>query len=298
LVVLDEAQKVTNIGLTLKLLVDSYPELQVIATGSSSFELANKVLEPLTGRNTTLQLFPLSLGEIKDHFGSQEANRRLNSILIYGSYPEIIKLNGAEREERLLALAADYLYKDVFIFEKLRSSEILVKLLRALALQIGNEVSYNELSQTVGADKNTVSKYIQILERAFVVFRLSPYSNNARNELKKLRKIYFYDLGLRNAIIKNFNPPELRNDIGALWENLMIVERLKSNQIEGNRVNTFFWRNHERQEVDYLEEQGGKISAFEFKWTKQGVRAPVSFKSLYPKATFKEVNRENFWESI
>src|SRR3989344_4906770 len=241
LLVLDEAQRVRNIGLSLKLMADNFPDWQVIATGSSSFDLSNKIAEPLTGRKIEFYLYSFSLAELAEYYSVREVERLLERFLIYGTYPEIIK-NEAEAPERLKELAQSYAYKDVLQYQNIKNPEILEKLLRALALQVGQEVSYNELAGVVGADKNTIASYVQILEKAFIIFRLSPFSRNLRNELKKLRKIYFFDTGVRNALINNFNPVNLRQDTGALWENFIISERLKYNNNNNLKKNIYFWR--------------------------------------------------------
>src|SRR3989339_1071925 len=293
LIVLDEAQRVKDVGLTLKLLVDNFPNIQIIATGSSSFELSNKVIEPLTGRNVEFHLYPFSVQELLSVNDQLTVQRILERRLIYGMYPEVIKASGAEEEKAVRSIARDYLYKDILMFQDIKNPEILEKLLQALALQLGNEVSYNELSQLVGVDKNTIDSYIRILEQAFIVFRLPPFSRNIRNELKSLRKIYFYDNGIRNALINNFNFLDLRNDVGALWENFTISERIKWNQNKNKNCNIYFWRTHDGQEIDYIEESEGKIQAFEFKWKKQKYKAPKKFTDFYPKANVSLVHRDN-----
>lgn len=282
LVIIDEAQRVANIGLTLKLCADMIPEVQVIATGSSAFELADATSEPLTGRKYEYHLFPLSFGEMVAHHGVMVEKRLLEHRLIYGCYPEVVTSPGEERE--LLSLLADsYLYKDVFSLGLTKKPALLERIVQALALQIGSEVSYNELGQLVGADKETVERYIHMLEKCYVVFRLSSFSRNLRNELKKSRKIYFWDTGVRNAVIKNFNPLHLRQDIGGLWENFLVAERLKTNHYSGQPANYWFWRTHTQQEIDYVEEQGGVLSAWEFKWkTARPPRMPKSFLDAYP----------------
>lgn len=298
LVVLDEAQRVKNIGLTLKLLVDHFPELQVIATGSSSFDLSNEISEPLTGRKFEFHLFPFSLEEGSENFSHLELGRLLPRRLIFGMYPEVFLSGGREEGEILREIAGSYLYKDVLSYQRIKNPETLEKLLRALALQIGNEVSYNELSNTIGVDKKTVSSYIRILEKAFIIFRLGPLTRNLRSELKKLRKVYFYDLGIRNAIINNFNPLELRQDVGALWENFMIAERIKRNKNHGLICNTFFWRTHQQQEIDYIEERQGTFLGFEFKWRGRKYRVPRKFLNAYPESSVQIITRENYRDFV
>ena len=295
LIVLDEAQRVRDIGLTLKLMVDNFPELQIVATGSSSFELSNKIIEPLTGRKFEFYLYPISYNELKKYYASAlELRRRLERRIVYGMYPEVILHSGEEEKEVVKSITSSYLYKDILAFQNIKNPEVLEKLLQALALQLGNEVSYNELSQIVGVDKNTISNYIQILEQSFVIHRLSPFSRNIRNELKKLRKIYFWDTGVRNALINNFNALDLRQDTGALWENFLINERIKNNHNKNMDVNKYFWRTHSQQELDYIEEDGGKIRAFEFKWKKQKFRPPSLFVDNYKQATVELIHNENF----
>jgi predicted AAA+ superfamily ATPase len=298
LVILDEAQRVENIGLTLKLIVDTYPEIQIIATGSSSFDLAGKVSEPLTGRKIVYHLFPISINELLTINSRIEIDRLLNDRLIYGMYPEII--TGAGKPELLLReITNSYLYKDLFTFNEVRNPEVLWQLLQALALQIGNEVSYNELGSLVGLDKKTIMKYLQVLEAAFVIFRLPPFHNNPRKELGRKRKVYFCDNGIRNALINNLNPIGLRNDVGALWENFMISERLKKNSQVMETAGMFFWRGVQQGEVDYIEVSSGKVSAFEMKWgRKTRVTPPASFRALYPGVPFEVIHPGNYWHFV
>jgi len=293
LVVLDEAQRVKNIGLTLKLIVDNFPETQIIATGSSSFDLANEISEPLTGRKNEFFLYPFSLEELGQIYSEIEIDRLLENRMIFGMYPEII-LKKDDLEKSLKSLTQSYLYKDVLQYQNIKNPEILEKLLQALALQVGSEVSYNELANTVGVDKNTVASYIQILEKAFVIFRLSPFSRNLRSEIKKLRKIYFYDNGVRNALINNLNPLNLRQDQGSLWENFMLSERVKYNNNHALDKNLYFWRTQQKQEIDFLEESNGKIFAFELKWQKDKFSIPKSFRDAYPEAKTELINRKNY----
>jgi len=296
-VFIDEAQRVKNIGLTLKLFVDNFPEKQVIATGSSSLDLSDEIVEPLTGRKYEFQLFPFALSELKDKYSFLEIQRIFENRIIMGMYPEIVKKSD-EAEILLKSLASSYLYKDVLQYQDIRKPELLEKLLTALALQIGSEVSYNELANLLGVSKQTVANYIQLLEKSFVIFHLSPFSRNLRNELTKLRKIYFYDTGIRNAIINNFNPMEMRQDIGQLWENFMISERLKQNTIIGRQVNTYFWRTHQQQEIDYLEDAKGKLKGFEFKWKTGKYRIPKIFLKTYPGSEVQLISKNNFQEFI
>ena len=281
-VVIDEAQKVDNIGLTLKLIVDNMPDVQVIATGSSAFELRNCLNEPLTGRKYEYQMFPISSKEIYQSSGYLDLKGLLETRLIYGSYPDI--LNHANDARELLRMLTDsYLYKDILATDNLRKPDVLDKLLRALAFQVGSEVSYNELAQTVGTDSKTVERYIELLEKCYIIFRLHGLSRNLRNELKKAKKIYFYDNGVRNAVIQQFAPLELRNDAGALWENFFISERVKRNHYQLNYCNTYFWRTKSQFEIDYIEEQNGQMTVFEMKWNpkKANTSIPDAFLKAY-----------------
>jgi predicted AAA+ superfamily ATPase len=298
ILVLDEAQRIENIGLKLKLITDNLPEIQVIATGSSSFDLANRINEPLTGRKWEYNMFPLSYQEMVNHHGMFEENRLLAHRLVYGYYPEIVT-NPGEEEERLKLISHSYLYKDVLLWERIHKSDKLVRLLQALAFQIGSQVSYSELGSICGMDAKTIEKYINLLEQAFVVFRLPSFSRNLRNELKSSRKIYFYDNGIRNAVINNFNPVGLRNDIGFLWENYLVSERQKYNAYNQLNKNSFFWRTVNQQELDLIEEFGGQIHAYEFKWnSRKTVKLTKTFQNAYPEATFQVITPENIHEFL
>ncbi|MFC2102286.1 ATP-binding protein [Bacteroidota bacterium] len=296
LLIIDEAQRVENAGLTLKIIHDNCLDIQLIATGSSSFELTDKIKESLTGRKWSFRLFPVSFEELVNHFNKLELMRSLETRMIYGSYPEVINQAGNEKEV-LLELVSDYLYKDIFGLKEIRKPDILEKLVKALAFQVGNQVSSRELASLVQADKETVERYLYLLEEAFIIFRLPSFSRNLRNELKRSKKIYFIDNGIRNAVINQFNPLPLRNDSGALWENLMIVERYKYNEYNRLFKNTYFWRTTRQQEIDYLEEFDGKIFAYEFKWqnTKK-TRIPSAFATAYPDAQYKVIDKDNFFE--
>lgn len=281
-VVIDEAQKVDNIGLTLKLIVDNMTDVQVIATGSSAFELRNCLNEPLTGRKYEYQMFPISSKEIYQSSGYIDLKGLLETRLIYGSYPDILN-HASDARELLRMLTDSYLYKDILATDNLRKPDVLDKLLRALAFQVGSEVSYNELAQTVGTDSKTVERYIDLLEKCYIIFRLHGLSRNLRNELKKAKKIYFYDNGVRNAVIQQFAPLELRNDAGALWENFFISERIKRNHYQQNYCNIYFWRTKSQLEIDYIEEQNGQMTAFEMKWNpkKSNTSIPETFLNAY-----------------
>ena len=298
LVILDEAQKIRDIGIKLKLLVDNYPEMQIVATGSSSFELANIINEPLTGRFYSYQLYPFSLFELKQIYSETEVNRLLERFLRLGLYPEITKLGEQEAQKQISLIANNYLFKDIFTFQEVRNPEVLIKLAQMLALQLGNEVSLDELSNSLGVSIETVERYIILLERAFVIFRLPTFSRNLRTEIKKSRKIYFYDCGIRNALIRNFNPPSLRSDVGALWENFCLVERIKANQRKDLSPNQYFWRTYSQKEIDYLEDQNGRLSTFEFKWNKKKTKTPKEFLDAYKNAEFEVVSRENYLEFL
>jgi predicted AAA+ superfamily ATPase len=296
--IIDEAQRIENIGLKLKLITDNLPEIQVIATGSSSFDLANRVNEPLTGRKWEYNLFPLSYQELVEHHGMLTENRLLEHRLVYGYYPEVVS-NPGEEEERLKLICHSYLYKDVLLWERLHKSDKLVRLLQALAHQIGSQVSFNELAEICSLDPKTVEKYANLLEQAFVIFRLPSFSRNLRNELKSSRKIYFYDNGIRNAIINNFNPIALRSDVGFLWENFLVSERLKFNSYHLLNKNSFFWRTVNQQEIDLIEEYGGQLHAYEFKWnTKKTVRLTKTFENAYPNSTFNVITPGNLHEFL
>lgn len=298
IVVIDEAQRITDIGIGIKLITDNFPNVQVFATGSSSFDLSNKVREPLTGRKFEYYMFPLSFAELVEYNGLLEEKRLLAHRLIYGSYPDVVNNIGDERIV-LNELADSYLYKDILMFDKIKKSEKLVKLLQALAYQIGSEVSYNELAQTCGIDPKTVESYVQLLEQSYIIFRLGSFSRNLRNELKFARKIYFWDCGIRNAIIGNYQEPEARLDTGALFENYIISERIKKLKYEKSYAQSYFWRTSAKQEIDYIEDIDGKISAFEFKWNpKRKATVPLSFARSYSDAEFKVVTRDNYDEFL
>lgn len=293
-VIIDEAQRINAIGLTLKIIVDTMPDVKLFVTGSSAFELRNQLDEPLTGRKTTYYLYPISTQELFETEGLIAVKERLESRLIYGSYPEVITSNTPK--DVLMELAGSYLFKDVLQVDGLRRANVLEKLLTALALQVGSEVNYNELSKTIGIDRKTVEKYIDILEKCYIIFHLNSFSRNIRTELTKGKKIYFYDTGIRNAILKQFAPLELRQDIGALWENFFIAERMKYNHYRGQYVNTYFWRTTDKQEIDYIEEQDGELKLFELKWNpkKQNSRMPNVFLNTYHPNQTAIITRENY----
>ena len=298
IVFIDEAQRVNNIGLTLKLFTDQLKDIQVIATGSSAFELSSQVNEPLTGRKYEFMLYPLCFEEMVGHHGLLEEKRLMEHRMIYGYYPEIVSSQG--RETVLLKLLANsYLYKDLLNLEQIKKPVILEKLVKALALQVGSEVSYNELAKTIGADKETIEKYIDLLEKAFVLFRLPALSRNVQNEIKKGKKVYFYDCGIRNAIINNFNPIQSRTDAGALFENYFISERLKFLRYHGMEVDQYFWRTTQQQEIDLIEEEGGKMRAYEIKLNdKAKIRFPKTFIENYNNTDLFKVSQSNLEEFL
>lgn len=261
----DEAQRISNIGITLKIIHDQIKEVRVVVSGSSALEIANEMNEPLTGRKWEFNLFPISWNELLHHFGALQNFKNIPNYLIYGTYPEVIT-NPTNAENILKQIAGSYLYKDLLQYQGIRKPEVLDKLLLALALQMGSEVNYNELSRTIGVDRSTVEQYISLLEKAYVIFRVSPLARNVRNEINTTRKIYFYDNGIRNAIIGNFKSLEFRQDLGALWENFMISERIKLLNYQRWHGRTYFWRTYQQQEIDWIEEIDGKFSAFKFKW--------------------------------
>ena len=267
LLVIDEAQRVPNIGINLKIMVDNFPKVAVIATGSASFELASKISEPLTGRSLTFHLFPLSYGELCQALGAFEARHRLEQWMVWGSYPVPVTTDSSTLRERLLGeLVGAYLYRDILELEGVRRSEKIVDLLRRLAFQIGQEVSLNELASSLSLSRGTVERYLDLLEKVFVIFRLRGFSRNLRKEIAKNQRYYFVDNGVRNSLIQNFNPLSLRNDVGQLWENYLMIERRKVNQELQRSVNAYFWRTYDQKEIDYIEEWGGRLHAFEFKW--------------------------------
>lgn len=299
IVVIDEAQRVENIGMTLKRITDNFPNVQLLVTGSSSFELQNKLNEPLTGRKFEYHLYPLSTGELLDAQGLLSVKQTLESRLIFGSYPDIIN-HKEDAKELLCNLSDSYLYKDLLSLESVRRPALLGKLLTALALQVASEVSYNELAQTVGTDNKTVEKYIDLLEKCYIIFKLSGFSRNLRTELKRAKKFYFYDNGIRNAILQNFAPLALRQDMGALWENFFISERIKANQYAGRYVNSYFWRTNQQQEIDYIEESDGQFSLFEMKWNPKRANAqfPKAFLSTYDIKEKAIITPENWLEWV
>ena len=298
LVILDEAQKISNIGLILKILIDTYPDIQIIATGSSSFDLAEKISEPLTGRVDKFILYPFSFEEIEQKYNRFEISAKIENIMRLGSYPEIFFLPEQESIARLNEISSDYLYKDILSFGGIKKSAVIVNLLQMLALQLGNEVSYQEIATQLGISRLTVQKYIDLLEQSFVIFTLRAFSRNIRKEISKSVKIYFYDLGIRNSLIQNYNLLKLRNDTGALWENLMIIERMKRNSYRRIFANYYFWRTYDQKEIDFIEERGGKLCGYEIKWSSKKTKEPKLWKKSYSNAEFKIINRDNFFDFV
>lgn len=290
---IDEAQRIENIGITLKIIHDQIKSTQLIVSGSSAFELLNKTHEPLTGRKWNFNLYPISWTELEQHLGYLKAAQQLELRLVYGMYPDVINSVG-EEEEVLTLLSDSYLYKDVLSLTDIKRPEALRKLTQALSYQVGSEVNYAELSNLIDLDAKTVAKYIELLEQSFVVFRLPSFSRNLRNEIKRNTKIYFYDNGVRNAVIDAFNPLDIRKDIGALWENFLVSERLKKNRYEKKRVSSYFWRTKQKQEIDYIEEHKGELSAYEFKWSPtKKAKFSATFTKNY-EAELHLINKENF----
>lgn len=295
-VFLDEAQRIPGIGLTLKIITDQFNEVQLFVSGSSSFDLGNELNEPLTGRKWEYELFPISWEEYENKIGFIKAEQQIENRLLYGFYPEVINNPGKEREI-LKNLVNSYLYRDILAISGIRKSEVLEKLLQALALQMGQEVNYNELSQLIGINKITIQKYIEILEKGYIVFRLHSFSRNIRNEIKQNRKIYFSDNGIRNMILGNFTQLDLRMDKGALWENFLVSERRKQNLYKDTFAKMYFWRTKQQQEIDFVEENNGQITGFEFKWNNKKAKFPQSFIETY-KAKGHVIDRNNFREFV
>ncbi len=298
-VVIDEAHQIPNIGRALKLIIDTYPEIQLIATGSSSFDIGNRVNEPLTGRKFEYMMYPLSVGELVSHSGMLEEKRMLNHRLVFGSYPDVV-INQGDEVPILKNLVSSYLYRDVLQLDGIKKPSLLTSILSALAFQVGSEVSINEVAQLVGSNGHTVERYIDLLEKSFVIFRLRAFSRNARNELKKSQKIYFYDNGVRNAVIGNYSDLINRTDIGALWENYLMSERVKKLGYEGFYGYRYFWRTTQQQEIDLLEEVDGQLYAFEFKWNIKSKKdkIPRSFTNHYPDAITHIVTPDNYMDFL
>ena len=293
--IIDEAQRVPDIGLNLKILIDNHPAITILATGSASFELANKVNEPLTGRKLTFTLYPLSYPEISQALGAFETRAALERWLIWGGYPEIVTSPTHLRERLLGELVGSYLFRDLLELEGIRRADRLVDLLRLLAFQIGHEVSLSELAANLSINRQTVERYLDLLEKVFVIYRVGGFSRNLRKEITKNARYYFYDNGVRNSLIQNFNGLALRNDVGELWENFLMTERMKAHEYAGHLVNRYFWRTYDQKEIDLIEEQGGKLSGFEFNWSGAVKKATVQeFLAAYPMAEVTTISQENF----
>lgn len=299
IVVIDEAQRIENIGLKLKILVDAYPDRQIVATGSSSFDLANKIAEPLTGRTVQFTLYPLSLAELSRVWDETELSVQLENLLIYGSYPAVITASSLEEKTVLLKqLAADYLYKDVLSFDRVKKSEVLQKLTEAVALQTGNEVSYNELSNMLQIGKQTAVTYLDILEQGFILFRLTSYSRNLRQEINRSRKLYVMDTGVRNVLINNLNPLSLRTDAGALWESFIVSEFKKQQFWAASTAPLYFWRTYSQEEIDLVKDEGGVLHAYEIKWQKAKPRPPKNWLVAYPASQWRSITKNNFLDVL
>ena len=299
IIAIDEAQKIPNIGIGIKLMVDNIPGIKVIATGSSSFELAGQTGEPLTGRKTTLMLYPIAQMELLHQMNKYELSEKLDEFLVYGSYPAVLTANTSSQKTSILnELVGSYLFKDVLEFERVKSPQLLLDLLRLLAFQIGNEVSINELSQNLKIDNKTVKRYIELLEKAFIILKLGGYSSNLRKEISKKSKYYFYDTGIRNAVIANFNKLNIRNDKGQLWENFLVIERMKKQSYNPLYANNFFWRTWSGKEVDFVEEREGKLFGYEFKWVRKKTMAPKLWIDTYAEASWEVIDTENYMEFI
>jgi hypothetical protein len=295
LLVIDEAQNINEIGQKLKLMVDEIAQIRIIASGSSSFDLNNKAGEPLVGRSFTYLLFPFSQQELSVLENLLETRRKLESRLIYGTYPEVELMdNNEDKMEYLKDMVNSYLLKDILAIEGIRNSGKMKELLRLIAFQTGNEVSYEELGKQLSMSKNTVEKYLDLLSKVFIIYRLGAFSRNLRKEVTKAGKWYFYDNGLRNALISNFNPLVLRQDVGQLWESYLISERIKNKYYNAESVEYYFWRTYDGQEIDLIEESGNQIAAIEFKYSERNVKIPRAFSETYPEASFKQVHKENY----
>ncbi|MBU2651039.1 MAG: ATP-binding protein [Bacteroidetes bacterium] len=295
---IDEAQRIPDIGINLKIIHDNWPSLKILATGSSSFDLANKVKEPLTGRTSTHILYPISLSELSVQVNAFELQSKLEEYMIYGMYPVIFHhTSGHSKEKYLRELTSAYLYKDVFELSSIKNNSKISSLLKLLALQIGSETSVNELALNLKLSQETVASYIELLEKAFIIFRLGGYSRNLRKEVSKRNKIYFWDLGVRNCLVENFNSFNIRNDVGALWENFIISERFKYLEYTQNFLSSYFWRTYTGAEIDYIEEKGGKLYAYEIKYKKARKIAPKTWVEQYGD-NYKSITRDNFWEFV
>jgi predicted AAA+ superfamily ATPase len=299
LLVIDEAQKIDNIGRALKLIVDNIKDIYVLVTGSSSFDLANSTSEPLTGRKNLITLYPISIQELLYDTTQYDISRRLGEFLVYGMYPNVVSLDSfKDKENRINEIRDSYLIKDILEFNKVKHSQLVIDLLRHLAFQVGSEVSTVELGRNLGIDNKTVKRYLDLLEKSFVIFSLSGFSRNLRKEINKMEKYYFYDNGIRNSLIKNFNDLDTRNDVGQLWENFLMIERMKNNSYNKLSVNYYFWRTYDQKEIDLIEERGGKLYGYEFKWNHKDIKAPKEWIEEYDNSEFKVIDRENFLDFV
>ncbi len=299
LIAIDEAQKIENVGQGLKIIVDQIEGIKVIATGSSSFDLSNKLGEPLVGRQRIKKLFPLSVMELSDNYGGMFPREELENLLVYGSYPEIITAKSySEKKDYLIQIRDSYLYKDILEFEKIKNNRKILDLLRLIAFQIGSEVSLQEIGNSLNLGKNTVERYLDLLEKSFVLINVRGFSKNLRKEVTKMSRYYFYDTGIRNAVIENFNPIENRNDIGALWENYIVMERLKKQAYRPIYSNNYFWRTYDQKEIDWVEERDGKLYGYEIKWSNKRHKEPKLWKETYDNAEFKIINQDNYLDFV
>lgn len=299
LLVIDEAQKIENIGRALKLVIDNIPNIYVIATGSSSFDLANATDEALTGRKNLATLYPIAMLELDQSYTQYELEKNLDEYLIYGTYPNIITYKTNEQKQnRIIEIKDAYLIKDILEFHKVKKSKMIINLLKLLAFQVGSEVSTSELGSNLGLDHKTVARYLDLLEKSFVIFRLDGFSRNLRKEINKMSKYYFYDLGIRNAVIANFNDLNVRNDVGQLWENFVMIERIKRNAYKKIPVNYYFWRTYDQKEIDLIEERGGKLHGYEFKWKKNKTKPPKDWLETYINANYEVITSGNYFEFV
>lgn len=300
LLAIDEAQNIPNIGMGLKIIVDQVPDIRVVVTGSSSFELAGQVGEPLTGRKLTLSLYPMAQSELLSIYNRFELKEKLANFLVFGTYPEVLQATTQRaRIETLTEIANAYLLKDILAFDRIKNSRILLDLLKLIAFQVGSELAFTELATQLGVDVKTVKRYLDLLEKAFVIYRLNGFSRNLRQEVVNKSKYYFLDNGIRNAIIAQFNGLDQRNDLGALWENFLVIERLKARTYRPLYANTYFWRTYQQQEIDLIEEHDGKLYGFEFKWSlNKIVRAPSQWTETYQNSEFQVIRPDNYQEFI
>ena len=300
LLVIDEAQKIENIGTALKLVVDHFPDKYVIVTGSSSFDLANSTEEPLTGRKNIVTLFPIALKELEQTTTAYEIDKQIEERLIYGSYPEVVTSKETNiKEDRITEIKNSYLIKDILEFQRLRRPKVILDLLKLIAFQIGNQVSTVELGKQLGLDKKTVQRYLDLLEKSFVLISLGGFSRNLRKEVSKMNMYYFMDLGIRNAVIANFNSPDMRNDVGQLWENFLFIERMKRNAFAGHTANYYYWRTYDQKEIDLIEESGGQLRGFEFKWNPlKELKAPKAWIETYDNASYEVITKDNYMEFV